>query len=76
MISPSPLNGPEFTAPLGVTKQATGLFSHTFFTTSGTYCIWIRGLDESGFGGGDSNFWGVDGSYVGAMTQSARSLVW
>lgn len=44
-----------------------------FFPTStaGNWCIWIRGLDQSGLGGGDSNFWGVDGSYVGAMTQTA-----
>ena len=37
--------------------------------SEGNWCIWIRAMDQSGNGGGDSNFWGVDGSYVGAMTQ-------
>ena len=43
-----------------------------FFPTGsdGNWCMWIRGLDQSGGGGGDSNFWGVDGAYVGAMTQA------
>ncbi|NOY13182.1 MAG: CxxxxCH/CxxCH domain-containing protein, partial [Deltaproteobacteria bacterium] len=41
------------------------------FTTGGTYCIWIRALDQSGAGGGDSTFWGVDGTVVGAITESA-----
>lgn len=37
----------------------------------GTYCIWIRALDGAGNGGGDSSFWGIDGSVVGAITQTA-----
>ena len=44
------------------------------FTTGGTYCIWIRAMDASGSGGGDSTFWGFDNSYVGAITQSADNV--
>ncbi|BCR05572.1 c-type cytochrome [Desulfuromonas versatilis] len=41
------------------------------FTSGGTYCIWIRALDAAGAGGGDSTFWGIDGSLVGTITQTA-----
>lgn len=58
------------TGGTGSTPQGSRADYPLFFTTSGTYCIWIRGMDAAGFSGGDSNFWGIDGSYVGAMTQS------
>ncbi len=44
------------------------------FGGGGRYCIWIRGMDQSGNGGGDSVFWGVDGGYVGAITQTADNV--
>ncbi len=43
-------------------------------TAAGTYEIWIHALDQPGGGGGDSVFWGVNGQYVGAITQSVDNV--
>ncbi len=44
------------------------------FVTGDTYYIWVRAMDESGSGGGDSTFWGVDGSMVGALSETTDNI--
>jgi uncharacterized repeat protein (TIGR01451 family) len=45
-----------------------------YFTTGGTYYIWMRAND--GAAGGDSTFWGIDGAMVGALTQAGTGWEW
>ncbi|WP_305042336.1 CxxxxCH/CxxCH domain c-type cytochrome [Geoalkalibacter sp.] len=40
------------------------------FLEAGTYQIWLRARDQAGAGGGDSTFWGMDGTPLGALTQN------
>lgn len=40
------------------------------FSASGTYQIWLRARDQAGVSGGDSTFWGVNGTMIGGLTQA------
>ncbi len=60
-------NGSRHDYPMIFDSDGDGIAGNS----SATYCIWIRALDQAGTGGGDSTFWGVDGTSVGAITQNA-----
>jgi len=55
----------------GTTPQGSRVDYPVNFPTAGTYYIWIRALDGAGSGGGDSSFWGLDGSARGVITQTS-----
>ncbi len=54
----------------GTTPNGSRVDFPVNFLEAGTYQIWLRGRDQDGAGGGDSTFWGMDGTVLGALTQA------